>query len=60
MALRNLFGDIALEATQKETGQDQQDLLIDILRQLKIMNVHLAHISDQRVQIEDIEDGLSQ
>ena len=58
MALRNLFGDIALEETQKLSGQDQQDLLIDILRQLKIMNMHLAHLSDQRVKIEDIEDGL--
>jgi len=58
MGLRNAFGDIALEETQKEIGFTQEDLLIDILRQLKIMNMHLAHISDQRIQIEDIEDGL--
>jgi hypothetical protein len=58
MGLRNAFGDIALESTQLENGQDAQDLLIDILRQLKIMNMHLAHISDQRIQIEDIEEGL--
>ena len=58
MGLRNLFGEIALESTQMENGQDEQDLLLDILRQLKIMNVHLAHLSDQTVRIEDIEDGL--
>jgi hypothetical protein len=58
MGLRNAFGDIALEETQKEIGFTQEDLLIDILRQLKIMNMHLAHISDQRIQIEDIEEGL--
>ena len=58
MGLRNAFGDIALEETQKEIGFTQEDLLIDILRQLKIMNMHLAHISDQRIKIEDIEDGL--
>lgn len=58
MGLRNAFGDIALESTQRENGQDAQDLLLDILRQLKIMNMHLAHLSDQRIKIEDIEDGL--
>lgn len=58
MALRNLFGEVALEETQKEAAFTQEDLLIDILRQLKIMNLHLAHLSDQRIQIEDIEDGL--
>lgn len=58
MGLRNAFGDIALEETQKEIGFTQEDLLIDILRQLKVMNMHLAHISDQRIKIEDIEDGL--
>lgn len=58
MALRNLFGEVALEETQKEAAFTQEDLLIDILRQLKIMNMHLAHLSDQRIKIEDIEDGL--
>lgn len=58
MGLRNLFGEVALEETQKDIGFTQEDLLIDILRQLKIMNMHLAHLSDQRIKIEDIEDGL--
>ena len=58
MALRNLFGEIALEETQKEAAFTQEDLLIDILRQLKIMNVHLTKLSDEHVRVEDIEDGL--
>lgn len=58
MALRNLFGEVALEETQKEVGLTQEDLLIDILRQLKIMNLHLAHLSDQRITVDDIEEGL--
>ena len=58
MGLRNLFGEVALEETQRELGLTQEDLLIDILRQLKIMNLHLAHISDQRITVDDIEEGL--
>jgi len=58
MGLRNLFGEVATEETLQEVAFTQEDLLIDILRQLKIMNVHLAHLSDQRIKIEDIEDGL--
>ena len=58
MGLRNLFGEVATEETLQEMGFTQEDLLIDILRQLKIMNMHLAHLSDQRIKIEDIEDGL--
>lgn len=58
MALRNLFGEVALEGTQLEAALTQEDLLIDILRQIKIMNMHLAHLSDQRISMEDIEEGL--
>ena len=58
MGLRNLFGEVATEETLQEMGFTQEDLLIDILRQLKVMNMHLAHLSDQRIKIEDIEDGL--
>lgn len=58
MGLRNLFGEVATEETLQELNFTQEDLLIDILRQLKVMNMHLAHLSDQRIQIEDIEDGL--
>ena len=58
MGLRNLFGDVALEATQLEGNLTQEDLLIEVVKQLKIMNIHLAHLSDQTVRDEDVEDGL--
>lgn len=58
MALRNLFGDVALEETQLEGNLTQQDLLIEVVKQLKIMNLHLAHLSDQTVRDEDVEEGL--
>lgn len=58
MSLRNLFGEVATEETLQEARFTQEDLLIDILRQLKVMNMHLAHLSDQRIKIEDIEEGL--
>lgn len=58
MALRNLFGDVALEETQLEGNLTQQDLLIEVVKQLKIMNIHLAHLSDQSVRDEDVEEGL--
>ena len=49
-SLVNAFGKITLEETQ----QDNRDLLLEVLLQLKIMNVHLASISDVRVRKEDI------
>jgi len=58
VGLRNLFGDVALEATQLEGNLTQEDLLIEVVKQLKIMNIHLAHLSDQTVRDEDVEDGL--
>ena len=58
MALRNLFGDVALEATQLEGNLTQEDLMIEVIKQLKIMNIHLAHLSDQTVRDEDVEEGL--
>lgn len=58
MALRNLFGDVALEATQLSGNLTQEDLMIEVIKQLKIMNIHLAHLSDQTVRDEDVEEGL--
>jgi hypothetical protein len=58
MALRNLFGDVALEATQLEGNLTQEDLLLEVVKQLKIMNLHLAHMSDQMVRDEEVEEGL--
>ena len=52
MGLRNLFGDISLEDTQVELREALQEIVI----QLKIMNVHLEHISEQHVLRADVED----
>jgi len=58
VGLRNLFGDVALEATQLEGNLTQEDLLIEVVKQLKIMNLHLSHLSEQIVRDEDVEEGL--
>lgn len=55
MALRNLFGDVALESTQLDLKLDHGELLLEILQQLRIMNLHLAAISGERVNEHDIE-----
>ena len=59
MALCNPLGPLSLEATQVEirnlieNGADQQTILMaELLQQMKIMNLHLSHITDQRF-IED-------
>ena len=54
MALRNMFGDVALESTQTDIKIDHGELLVDILRQLVVMNKHLAAISGERVHLDDI------
>lgn len=48
--LVNMFGDIALEATQL----DQADLLRELLIQIKILNVHMQKLSDENVRIDDV------
>ena len=52
--LVNAFGKITLEDTQI----DNRELLIAILHELRIMNVHLQSITDERVRPEDVEDLL--
>lgn len=56
MALRNLFGDVALEATQLNISLDHGELLSDILKELRIMNVHLRAISGEKVDTHDIQE----
>lgn len=48
--LVNLFGETATEETQL----DQLVLLKDLLIQIKILNVHMAKLSDEKVSIEDV------
>lgn len=52
--LINAFGKITLEETQI----DHRELLIAILHELRIMNVHLQSITDERVRPEDVESLL--
>ena len=52
--LVNAFGKITLEETQT----DNRELLEEILLQLKIMNVHLQYLTDERVRREDIGEEL--
>lgn len=55
MALRNLFGEVALESTNLEARMEQGELLLEILVQLRIMNTHLAAISGERVTETEVE-----
>lgn len=48
--LINLFGETATEGTQL----DQLLLLKDLLIQIKILNVHMAKLSDENVTVEDV------
>lgn len=52
--LVNAFGKISLVDTQA----DNRELLLAILAELRIMNVHLESITDERVRLEDIEETL--
>lgn len=54
MALVNLLGDLSLEDTQL----DSQQLLIEILIQLRIANIHLAKLSDERISRNDVQGDL--
>ena len=63
MALCNPFGELSLEATQQEIksllkdgGSATDILLVKILHEMKIMNLHLSHITDQRF-VEDFRDA---
>ena len=55
MGLRNMFGDVALESTQLETNLSHGELLLEVLKQLRIMNMHLSAISGEKVNEHDIE-----
>ena len=56
MALRNLFGEVSLESTQLDIKLDSGELLLDVLKQLRIMNVHLQAISGEKVDQHDIQE----
>lgn len=54
MALVNMFGKVALEDTQSDIKIEHGELLLEILRQLHTMNLHLATISGERVSLDEL------
>jgi hypothetical protein len=61
MALCNPFGELSLEATQQEIknliergADDTTIIMAELLRELKIMNLHLSHLTDQRILEDDV------
>lgn len=54
MALVNLLGDLSLEDTQL----DSQQVLVEILLQLRIMNLHLSKLTDERITRNDVQGDL--
>lgn len=49
--LVNAFGKITLEDTQEQN----RDLLLHILNELRIMNMHLSVITDNEITIHDLD-----
>lgn len=54
MALVNLLGEIALENTQL----DSQQVLVEILLQLRMMNLHLSKLTDEKITSNDVQGDL--
>ena len=50
--LINVFGEVALDETQR----DSRELLEEILIELRIMNVHMEAITNERVRKTDVEE----
>jgi hypothetical protein len=44
--------------TLEETQTDNRELLEEILIQLKMMNIHLQHLTDQNIRREDVGEEL--
>ena len=54
MALVNLLGEIALEDTQL----DSQQVLVEILLQLRMLNLHMAKLTDEKITRNDVQGDL--
>lgn len=50
--LVNVFGAVNLETTQVTN----QELLLEILVQLKILNEHMSRMRGDEVDVDDLED----
>lgn len=51
--LVNVFGGVATEQTQEENVELMRELLV----QIKILNIHMQTLSDQKVLVEDVYEG---
>ena len=54
MALVNLLGEIALEDTQL----DSQQVLVEILVQLRMLNLHMTKLTDEKITRNDVQGDL--
>ena len=54
MALVNLLGEIALEDTQL----DSQQVLVEILIQLRMLNLHMSKLTDEKITRNDVQGDL--
>ena len=54
MALVNLLGEIALEDTQL----DSQQVLVEILIQLRMLNLHMTKLTDEKITRNDVQGDL--
>jgi len=56
VALVNMFGKVALEETQLDIKLDHGEILMEVLLELRKINMHLAHMTDQHITDQDVED----
>lgn len=56
MALVNMLGGLALESTQQDTQLEHGEILLQILLELRQMNMHLAAISGEKITAAEIQD----
>lgn len=56
MALVNMFGKVALEDTQLDIKLEHGEILMEVLLELRKINMHLAHMTDQHITDQDVED----
>jgi len=61
MALKNAFAEIATENTLEEIRleaiNEHRMLLQDILKELKILNLHMSVMRDEELTDEDLDQG---
>lgn len=54
MSCEDGYVDILSDVNQEETQLESRDILLHILAELRIMNVHLSVLSDNEIKPEDL------